>query len=772
MEPRRLVVLAAGLGSRLGSKGAAKPLAQLGGLTLLERSIVSAHEAGFSEVVVVTGHQGDRVARHALDVSRRRGIPVAVARNDRYEEGNGLSVLAAAEAVGRAPFALVMADHVFPVTALRRLRSTAVANDEVVVAVDRTLGRATGVDAADATKVALTGMRVADIGKELAAFDAFDVGAFVAGPALLDAVAAASAAGDSSLSGAVRDLAGVGRARAMPLHEGEWWFDVDTPEDRRRGNRYLYRGTGKPHDGAVAARVNRVLSQRIVTPVLLRAVPRITPNQVTLLAFAAAVASSGAFVFHAPALAAVLVVAASVLDGSDGEVARLTRRSSPFGGFFDAVLDRVADGLLFTGAAVYLASSGDLRNLLGSARVGVAVAVVGVALVGHLLVSYTTAKARIDLGHRYRGALVAGGRGRDLRLLVVTVGALAAEVHAGMLLAAMAGLALLCSWIVVVRLRASWWACGDGAAYQGVRAVAFDLDGTLADSMGALTTLATALITTELDIPFDVAARRYLATAGDDFRTQLDAIAPGDPRLDEVAARFEAAKDQHAAHVRLFPDAVPALERLTEAGVPVLVCSSTRAELVVDLCRRHGIGGGGGGGAVFVDGLRAGRPKAEQLAAWVALIGVPAADVLLVGDARRDGEIARAAGTRFVGVARPGHPDVLAGSGLLVAVSLRELASDVLRALRSPVEVDRPSIEPGTALVGTDQRADPSLRPVEVGGVIGPHEAADPGPGPDGGDRAVGHLDVPINLGSGAEGPGDGGPDGGVVGEDHDGAHG
>src|SRR3954463_12257634 len=99
METRRLVVLAAGLGSRLGPKLAAKPLARLGGLTLLERSIVAAHEAGFSEVVVVAGHQGDRVARHALDVSRRRGIPVAVARNDRYEEGNGLSVLAAAEFV-------------------------------------------------------------------------------------------------------------------------------------------------------------------------------------------------------------------------------------------------------------------------------------------------------------------------------------------------------------------------------------------------------------------------------------------------------------------------------------------------------------------------------------------------------------------------------------------------------------------------------------------------------------------------------------------------
>ena len=61
------------------------------------------------------------------------------------------------------------------------------------------------------------------------------------------------------------------------------------------------------------------------------------------------------------------------------------------------------------------------QQLLGGAQVPLAVAVSGAALVGHLLVSYTTAKAAIDLGHRYRGTLLGGGRGRDLRLLLVTL---------------------------------------------------------------------------------------------------------------------------------------------------------------------------------------------------------------------------------------------------------------------------------------------------------------------------------------------------------------
>ena len=116
-------------------------------------------------------------------------------------------------------------------------------------------------------------------------------------------------------------------------------------------------------------------------------------------------AAAAGFAVGAPIAAALLVALASVLDGSDGEVARLTYRSSPYGAFLDAVLDRAADGILFTGAAIYLATDAHLGALLGGAQVPLALSVSGAALVGHLLVSYTTAKAAVDLGHRYRGTV-------------------------------------------------------------------------------------------------------------------------------------------------------------------------------------------------------------------------------------------------------------------------------------------------------------------------------------------------------------------------------
>ena len=121
MQPTRLVVLASGMGSRLRSKGP-KPLVELGGISLVERALAGARQAGFDEVVVVTGHRADQIDRHVLEVSRRRGIAVTVVRNERYREGNGLSALAARDRVGDEPFALVMADHVFSPALLQQLK--------------------------------------------------------------------------------------------------------------------------------------------------------------------------------------------------------------------------------------------------------------------------------------------------------------------------------------------------------------------------------------------------------------------------------------------------------------------------------------------------------------------------------------------------------------------------------------------------------------------------------------------------------------------------
>ena len=67
MQPARLVVLASGMGSRLRSKASPKPLVELGGISLVERALAAARQAGFDHVVVVTGHRADQVDQHVLE---------------------------------------------------------------------------------------------------------------------------------------------------------------------------------------------------------------------------------------------------------------------------------------------------------------------------------------------------------------------------------------------------------------------------------------------------------------------------------------------------------------------------------------------------------------------------------------------------------------------------------------------------------------------------------------------------------------------------------
>jgi phosphoglycolate phosphatase-like HAD superfamily hydrolase len=282
--------------------------------------------------------------------------------------------------------------------------------------------------------------------------------------------------------------------------------------------------------------------------------------------------------------------------------------------------------------------------------------------------------------------------------------------------------------------------------------------------MGFLTDLAVGLLVDELGFERAEAGQQYLATAGSEFATQLDELAPGHPRLAEVASRFEAEKTRWMGCCEMFTDVVPALERLAAAGVPVLLCSSTRVLLVREFCERYGLLQR----FASVDGWAPRHNKSVQLVSGVAAAGFVGHEVVFVGDTRRDADVARAAGTRFVGLVRPGHPDGFAGSGAKVAGSLSKLAADLVRAVRSPLTREAQERDPvlphpvESGLSGFEGEA------LEVGVLVRPHQPAHPGDHPDGGDRAVGDLDVPIDLRASSERPGDGSAHDGVVGE-HDG---
>lgn len=100
------LVLAAGRGTRLGST-VPKPLVPIAGIPMIDRILDGLAEDGFSDVVVVTGHEADRIERHLA------GRDVAFARQ-LEPAGTADALLAARTAIGDEPFVLTWVDVLVP----------------------------------------------------------------------------------------------------------------------------------------------------------------------------------------------------------------------------------------------------------------------------------------------------------------------------------------------------------------------------------------------------------------------------------------------------------------------------------------------------------------------------------------------------------------------------------------------------------------------------------------------------------------------------------
>ncbi len=429
----KCLILAAGKGSRLWQRGNTKPLVPLLGVPLIERTIRSAIDAGVDEFFVVTGYNGDQVRLFLDDLVLRCGATISHLVNDDWEEGNGLSVQTAKEHL-REPFLLLMADHLFDPSILRDLVGCQTGSDrstgtEITLAVDRNTANPL-VDMNDVTRVRCENGRVLDIGKGLEEFDGFDTGMFLCTPAIFDAVQQSMAEnGDSSLSGAVRCLAAQGRVNTFDI-AGRFWCDTDTPQDMDRAeNALLKQLRGKPSDGPVSHYLNRPLSVRISRR--LAQFP-ITPNQISMSSFLFCLVAAWLFAvggYLALALGGLLAQFASVIDGCDGEIARLKFLKSDFGGWFDAVLDRYADAFLLFGIAWHAHSTMGampewIAAIVGGSAASVVLIVGFLAIIGSFMNSYTAdkydslMKARFSKG---RGIRI----GRDGRIFLIFLGALA-----------------------------------------------------------------------------------------------------------------------------------------------------------------------------------------------------------------------------------------------------------------------------------------------------------------------------------------------------------
>jgi len=220
------LIIAAGFGSRLRDKSESKPLTPVAGVPLIELGVRQAMAAGVRRVVVVTGHEADRLEAFLHGLSQRCGAEIVAERIADWSKPNGYSVMAGAARI-TGDFLLMMADHIFSAEILADLAGQGAETRGVTLGIDRRISSPL-IDPDDATWVETDAQgRIKAIGKTIATYDAVDCGAFLATQELPAAIAEAIAAGKSgSLSDGMQRLADRGRAWTMDIGDA-WWLDVD-----------------------------------------------------------------------------------------------------------------------------------------------------------------------------------------------------------------------------------------------------------------------------------------------------------------------------------------------------------------------------------------------------------------------------------------------------------------------------------------------------------------------------------------------------------------
>jgi CDP-diacylglycerol---glycerol-3-phosphate 3-phosphatidyltransferase len=163
---------------------------------------------------------------------------------------------------------------------------------------------------------------------------------------------------------------------------------------------------------------------------------RVKPNILTLIGlfinmFAAVLFAKGMFTW-----AGLVVLFAGIFDMVDGEVARRTGYVTRFGAFFDSVIDRYSDMILFLGLVVWYAK---LDRILYAA-------LVVISLIGSIMTSYTRARAESLIP-----ACKVGFLERPERIVLLIIGALTNRMGAAMWV-----MAILSNWTFSQRIWHTW----------------------------------------------------------------------------------------------------------------------------------------------------------------------------------------------------------------------------------------------------------------------------------------------------------------------------
>jgi CDP-diacylglycerol--glycerol-3-phosphate 3-phosphatidyltransferase len=167
---------------------------------------------------------------------------------------------------------------------------------------------------------------------------------------------------------------------------------------------------------------------------------RVNPNVITTIGTLCTIAAAVTYAFGHISIGGWILGLTALFDVLDGIVARRTGRETKFGAFYDSSLDRISDGMILGGLAVFYATD--------TPRHSVAMVIICLlAIIGTFLTSYTRARADA-LGINAKVGMIQ--RVERVVLLSAPQAFFGLAFH-GLVLAAIVSVLAVTSWITAVQ---------------------------------------------------------------------------------------------------------------------------------------------------------------------------------------------------------------------------------------------------------------------------------------------------------------------------------
>jgi CDP-L-myo-inositol myo-inositolphosphotransferase len=329
----KALILAAGDGDRLGSytKDKPKALVKLLGISLIERVILTAKQAGINEFLVVCGYLGEKLMSD-LGNGDRFGISIKYIDNEDWQRGNAVSALKAKDFLDEK-FILLMSDHIFD----SRILTEIIKHDtgsSIVLAVDKKEPSEGDMEVREKRG------KIIEEGKGMEKSGCIDTGIFLCSPNMFSYLEETVEEGRTELSDCINLAAKNGDAEIFDITQinsyaskmrkeiEPWWIDIDTEKDLTKAQEMIIENASKNPSDALAHYIHKPIENKLVA---ILSTSNITPNQLTIIVNVLAYTVTALFFVGYLLPASILSFVVGIADGLDGKLARVKLKTSKLG---------------------------------------------------------------------------------------------------------------------------------------------------------------------------------------------------------------------------------------------------------------------------------------------------------------------------------------------------------------------------------------------------------------------------------------------------------